>query len=51
MTSFLGKLFGKKEKVEGPESMVEEILGQVIELGGFQLSYDIKGFHFVKILD
>lgn len=43
MSGFLGKLFGgKKKKAEGPEAAVDEILGQIIQLGGFELSYDIK---------
>lgn len=41
--TFFGKLFGKKAKQEdGPEGAVEGLLSQVIELGGFELSYDIK---------
>lgn len=41
--SLFGKLFGKKDKKgEGPEAVVEEILGQVIALSHFELSYDIK---------
>lgn len=43
MTGLFGKLFGgKKKKADGPEGVVDEILGQVIELAGFELSYDIK---------
>jgi spoIIIJ-associated protein len=42
MTGLFGKIFGKKKKVEGPEGMVNEILGQIIELGGFDLTYDVK---------
>lgn len=43
MTGFLGKLFGKKKKdVSGPESIVDDILGQIIELGRFELSYEVK---------
>lgn len=38
-----GKLFGKgKKKGDGPEGIVDEILGQIIELAHFELSYDIK---------
>jgi spoIIIJ-associated protein len=39
-----GKLFGKgkKKEVEGPEGIVDEILGQIIEMARFELSYDIK---------
>ena len=34
MTGFLGKLFGKKKKdVSQPEAIVDEILGQIMELG------------------
>ncbi len=41
--SFLGKLFGKKEKKgDGPEAVVDGLLSQIIELGRFELSYDIK---------
>ncbi len=45
MTGFLGKLFGKKavkKEVEGPEGMVENVIGNIIELSNFDLSYDIK---------
>jgi spoIIIJ-associated protein len=42
MTGILGKLFGKKKKGEGPEAIVDEILGQIIEMARFELSYDIK---------
>lgn len=42
MTGFLGKLFGKKKKVDGPQGIIDGILGQVIELAQFELSYDIK---------
>src|SRR4051812_4157099 len=38
-----GKLFGKsKKKSDGPEGIVDEVLGQIIELAKFELSYDIK---------
>jgi spoIIIJ-associated protein len=38
-----GKLFGKgKKKTEGPEGIVDDILGQIIEMARFELSYDIK---------
>ena len=43
MTGLFGKLFGKKDKkVEGPEALVGEVLGQIIELGRFDLSYEAK---------
>lgn len=48
MTGFLGKLFGKKKKEEttssssGPESMVEDVLGQILELGRFELTYELR---------
>lgn len=46
MTGFLGKLFGKKEvkkeEAFGSEGMVENIIGNIIELANFELSYDIK---------
>jgi spoIIIJ-associated protein len=42
MTGILGKIFGKKKKDVGPETIVEEILRQIIALGQFELSYDIK---------
>ncbi len=43
MTGLLGKLFGKKtKKGEGPEGLVEEILGRVIELGRFDLGFEVK---------
>ncbi|MGZ3723261.1 MAG: Jag family protein [Bdellovibrionales bacterium] len=42
MTGIFGKLFGKKKKSDGPDGMVDEILGQIIEMAQFELSYDIK---------
>lgn len=43
MTGFLGKLFGKKkEKANGPEGLVDDLLGQIMQLGQFDLSYEIK---------
>lgn len=44
MTGLFGKLFGKKseKKGEGPEALVGEILGQVIQLGNFQLGFETK---------
>jgi spoIIIJ-associated protein len=43
MTGILGKLFGgKKKKSDGPEGIVDDILGQIIALAQFELSYDIK---------
>lgn len=45
MTGFLGKLFGKKKKESeksGPEGLVEEILGQIVELAKFELTFDVK---------
>lgn len=42
MTGLFGKLFGKKKGGEGPEGMVDDLLGQIIELAHFELSYDIK---------
>lgn len=43
MTGFLGKLFGKKKKeADGPEALVDEVLGQVLSLGRFELSYEMK---------
>jgi len=43
MTGIFGKLFGsKKKKGDGPEGIVDDILGQVIEMARFELSYDIK---------
>lgn len=39
----LGKLFGKKSaKSDGPEGLIEELLIQIIELGRFELSHDLK---------
>jgi spoIIIJ-associated protein len=45
MTGFLGKLFGKKKEKSsgGPEGLVEDVLGQIVQLGQFDLNYDIKG--------
>jgi spoIIIJ-associated protein len=42
MTGLFGKLFGKKKQNEGPEGIVEEILGRIIEMAQFELSFDIK---------
>src|SRR6478609_8738442 len=42
MTGIFGKLFGKKKKRDGPDGIVDEILGQIIEMARFELSYDIK---------
>ncbi len=42
MTGLLGKLFGKKKKESGPEAIVDGVLASVVELGKFELSYDIK---------
>ena len=44
MTGFLGKLFGKKKKVEatGPEALVEEILAEIVRLSAFDLSYTVR---------
>ncbi|MGE4131374.1 MAG: protein jag [Bdellovibrionales bacterium] len=42
MTGFLGKLFGKKRKEDSPEALVEDVLAEVIRLGGFELSFEVK---------
>jgi len=42
MTGLLGKIFGKKKKENGPESLVEDILGGIVELGKFELSFDVQ---------
>jgi spoIIIJ-associated protein len=42
MTGLLGKLFGKKKKEDGAEGIVNDLMGNIIELAGFDLSYDIK---------
>lgn len=42
MTGLFGKLFGKKKKGEGPDGIVDELLGQLLELSKLELSYDIK---------
>lgn len=45
MTGFLGKLFGSKKKekeISGPEGMVEDLLAQIIELGQFDLNFDVS---------
>lgn len=44
MTGLFGKLFGKKseKKSEGPESLVEELLNELIQLGRFDLKFEVK---------
>lgn len=43
MTGLFGKLFGKKKKeASGPEAVIEDLIKNIIELGKFDLSYDIK---------
>lgn len=42
MTGLFGKLFGKKKKDLSPEELVEEILDSIIELGKFELSFELK---------
>jgi spoIIIJ-associated protein len=43
MTGLFGKLFGKKEKkLEGPQALVEGLLAELIELGRFELSFELK---------
>lgn len=44
MTGLFGKLFGKKaeKKGEGPEALVSGLLGELIELGRFELGYEVK---------
>lgn len=43
MTGLFSKLFGKKKKEEsGPESVVADLMNNIIELGKFDLSFDVK---------
>src|SRR5579871_2306049 len=45
MTGFLGKLFGSKGKSKdnsGPESLVEDLLGQIVQLGQFDLNFTVN---------
>lgn len=44
MTGLFGKLFGKKEtkKGDGPEAIVEGLLSELIALGRFELSFEVK---------
>ena len=43
MAGIFGKLFGsKKKKTDGPEGIVDDILASIVQLGNFELSYDIK---------
>lgn len=41
MTGLLGKLFGRKKKeVSGPEGIVDQVLGELIQLAGFELEFE-----------
>ena len=42
MTGLFGKLFGRKKKDSGPEGIVEDIMANIMQLGGFALSFEIK---------
>src|SRR5262245_31937863 len=43
MTGLFGKLFGKKgKKGEGPEALVEALLEELIQLGRFELGFEVK---------
>ena len=42
MTGLFGKLFGSKKKKDGIEGLVEEALLAVIDLGKFDLTFDMK---------
>ncbi len=45
MAGLFGKLFGKKEttkKSEGPQAVVEGILGELFELARFDLGFEVK---------
>jgi len=43
MAGFFSKLFGGgKKDVDGVQSLVEDTLKNLIELGGFELSFDVK---------
>ena len=43
MTGLFGKLFGKKKKeVSGPAAIVEDILANIVEIGKFELTYDVN---------
>src|SRR5262245_33555103 len=43
MTGLFGKLFGKKDKKGvGPEALVDGLLAELIELGRFELGYEVK---------
>lgn len=42
MTGLFGKLFSKKKKDDGVESIVIEVLENIIGLAGFELSFDTK---------
>lgn len=45
MTGIFGKLFGgkkKKEEADGPVGIVQDIMDNIVQLGGFNLSYDVS---------
>jgi spoIIIJ-associated protein len=42
MAGILEKLFGKKKKSDGVESLIEGLLTQVIELGNWDLAFEIS---------
>ena len=42
MAGLFGKLFGKKKREDGPEAMVEDLLGRLVTLGGFELECSVK---------
>ncbi len=52
MTGLFGKIFGgKKAKKDSPLSLVEDILGGVIDSGGFSLSFDISSNEDGSVVD
>ena len=42
MTGLFGKLFGRKKKESGAEALVEDLMGQIVTLGRFELDCNVR---------